>query len=138
MLKWNYILVGVIIILIVLFFVYKQYHYVDSDNPIILEVKRRFKLMGLNYVPIQEGNSSYTQNKRYITLCLKDPKTKLNYDINTMFYVSLHEMAHMTAKGIGHGEEFKNIFSKLLQKATLLGLYDPTLEIPRDYCGVEN
>jgi hypothetical protein len=127
-----------ILIIVLLFFLFKQYWYVDDfTNPDILKIKEKFKRMGLKYVPLQLGSSTYTQNKSFINLCTKHPKTGETYDENTLFYVALHEYAHILNSGIGHDDGFKRIFSELMKKATLLNLLNPELEIPLNYCGID-
>jgi len=87
-------------------------------------------------IPLREGNSAYTENKRTITLCLKDPETKKYYDMNTIMYVALHELGHIVSVTHGHNDEFKKNFSLLLRDAARKGIYDPRKEIPHTYCGV--
>lgn len=113
---------------------------VGPPNPIIQRISYNFSLIKPTYreIPIYEGDSSYTENKNTITLCLKDPDTKKYYDMNTLMYVSLHELAHVITKTIGHDEHFKENFSKLLLKAERLGMYNPKIPLPSKYCGVDN
>jgi hypothetical protein len=55
-----------------------------------------------------------------------------------MMFVSIHEMAHMITKSIGHEPEFWNNFGWLLREAEAKGLYKPTdfKSHPVMYCGV--
>ena len=85
------------------------------------------------------GKKSYTENKESITLCIQDPETKGFYDMNTIMYVSLHELAHMISKTVSeeeHNEEFRQNFAMLLDKASFLGIYNPNIPIPPTYCGI--
>lgn len=87
-------------------------------------------------------NTSYTVNKRDIYICLKHKGDY--YDINTLVYVLLHELAHMcnydnNGNAIeGHGPEFQIIFKSLVQKAMSLNIYQYTnySVTPKDYCGM--
>ncbi len=88
-------------------------------------------------IPLYSGNGAYTDNKSEITLCLNNPETKKEYDSNTIMYVALHELAHVVSKGIGHGEEFRQNFSKLLLEGERLGFYDPTKPMTTTYCGMK-
>jgi len=115
----------------------------SSSNPVIESLK-----MGLEQVcpeirgmKIVEGDSSYTINKKKIYLCLKDKKNGNLYDKNMLTYVLLHEMAHVLNTGnpdpeqdIGHTDAFHRVFDKLLNRAEMLGLYDPSLPLVKDYC----
>ena len=89
-------------------------------------------------IPLFSGDGAYTDNKSEITLCLADPDTKQEYDPNTIMYVALHELAHVVSKGIGHGEEFRQNFSKLLLEGERLGFYDPTKPMTTTYCGIKS
>lgn len=111
----------------------------DTDKePMLLKVRQNFSLLDPDYtkIPLAEGGSSYTENKSAITLCLRDPETGELYDINTIMYVALHELAHVISKNHGHGSEFKDNFEKILKKAASIGIYDPTRSIPSNYCGI--
>ena len=88
-------------------------------------------------IPLYSGNGAYTDNKSEITLCLNNPDTEKEYDSNTIMYVALHELAHVISKGIGHGEEFRQNFSKLLLEGERLGFYDPTKPMTTTYCGMK-
>jgi len=94
--------------------------------PIVPEIKE---------IEIFEDNKSYTLNKKYIYLCTKD-KNGEYYKTNTIVYVLLHEMAHYLNKiDIGHTEHFYKIFNELLDKAEKIGIYNPKINIEKNYCG---
>ena len=46
-----------------------------------------------------ESNESYTLNKKYVHLCLKDQNGN-DYDDNMLVYVALHEVAHALSKEV--------------------------------------
>lgn len=110
------------------------------DNPILQRVRENFKKINESYgnIPLREGKSAFTENKSIITLCLLDPDTKNTYDMNTIMYVAIHELAHMCSMSKGHGEEFQKNFAKLLKKAAKVKVYDPSIPMPKSYCGVLN
>ena len=110
-----------------------------SDNhPVLDKVREAFMELNPKYgeIPLREGNSAYTENKKTITLCLKIPGTNRYYDMNTIMYVALHELAHVLCKSQGHNAEFKEKFSIILREASRRKIYNPTKEIPQTYCGV--
>ena len=88
----------------------------SSNHPLLVDVKNNFSKIKPDYanIPLREGDSAYTENKAAITLCLKDPHTGTHYDMNTIMYVALHELAHMITPQQGHGAEFKKNFADLL------------------------
>lgn len=82
------------------------------------------------------SNESFTEDKKFVYLCLKDKDGKY-YDYNMIMYVSLHELAHAFSDSVDtdhSGKEFKDNFRNLLNKAQTLGLYDPKLPLVYDYC----
>lgn len=109
-----------------------------QDHPTLNQIRFNFSKIDPAYgnIPLKEGYSSYTENKNSITLCLSHDGEY--YNMNTLMYVSIHELAHIVTKGYGHTEEFHKNFSDLLQKATAAGVYDPSKPLPVKYCGVSN
>lgn len=87
----------------------------------------------LHKVSFYKGNKSYTINKHKIFLCLQDENGNY-YNNNLLIYVTLHEIAHAICDEIGHTEKFHSIFEALLEKATELGIYNPSIPIDPDYC----
>jgi hypothetical protein len=112
--------------------------YYSHNHPILNKVRENFSKLHPKYadIPLREGNSAYTENKSVITLCLKDPDTQKYYDFNTIMYVALHELGHMTSKTQGHNDEWQSNFANLLRRAAQLGIYDPRIPIPETYCGI--
>ena len=115
----------------------------DDDTkrePILSLVRNNFKKINPKFgnIPLFSGKGAYTDNKSEITLCLVDPDTNQEYDPNTIMYVALHELAHVVSEGIGHGEEFRQNFSKLLLEGEKLGFYDPTKPMTTTYCGIKS
>jgi hypothetical protein len=112
--------------------------YYDSKHPLIGQIKAKLALLDPSYarIPLREGDSAYTENKEVITLCLADPDEKKFYDMNTLMYVTLHEVAHVISKSQGHGDEFKQNFATLLRRGAEIGIYDPRKPIPSTYCKV--
>jgi beta-lactamase regulating signal transducer with metallopeptidase domain len=147
MLIW--ILGAVIIVILVICFIlwHRNKQSYQNQPPTIQKIRQMFKKItpSKGDIPIREGPESYTMNKSSITLCLKDPKSKEEYEWNTLSYVALHELAHVMTKQLekdkngkkmDHGPIFKRNFALLLKKAEELGYYDPRKVIPDSYCGV--
>jgi hypothetical protein len=114
----------------------------DQTNkyPTLKQVRANFTAINPQFskIPLRSGDSAYTENKEVITLCLKDPDSNTVYDINTVMYVALHELAHViTPEGAEeHGEEFKRNFTKLLKEGSERGIYNPSIPMPSTYCRV--
>jgi predicted metal-dependent hydrolase len=83
--------------------------------------------------------TSYTVNKgSKIYMCMRerDENNRL-IDENTLFFVALHELAHVMTVSIGHKKEFWDNFKFLLQHAIKDGYYryQPYHIMPKKYCG---
>jgi len=109
-------------------------------EPVLQMVRNNFKKINPKFsnIPLFSGKGAYTDNKSEITLCLADPNTQREYDSNTIMYVALHELAHVISEGIGHGEEFRQNFSKLLLEGEKLGFYNPAKPMTTTYCGIKS
>ena len=89
--------------------------------------RTEFILSNFNPDKLKEGidnpeYTSYSINKgEQIVLCLRN-KDKL-MDTNTMMFVVLHEMAHLSTADIGHTPEFWDNFKWILLEAMNIGIY---------------
>ena len=80
-----------------------------------------------------EGRKSYTINKKYVFICLKDKNGEI-YQHNQLVLVILHEIAHALCDEIGHTQKFQNILDELLKSAEQYGLYRSDIPHIPDYC----
>lgn len=113
----------------------------------ISRLNRNYKRNGesLSEAAVENGFTSYTIDKEYMHICLRtrDSSEQL-YDLNTLMYVVIHELAHMgnyDSRGNpieGHGLEFVEKFRFLLQQAIKLGIYSyqDYSKTPKEYCGI--
>lgn len=93
-----------------------------------------------------KGNTSYTENKKHLVLCLRKKQADNNglynlHDINTMMFVVIHELAHMMNNGFGHTDGprgFWALFRFMLENAVEAGIYIPVdySKHPIVYCGL--
>ena len=84
--------------------------------------------------------TAFSENKgEKIAFCLNTTKNgnKL-IDINTLTFVALHELSHITTTSVGHKQDFWDNFKFLLQNAKEAGIYDPVdyKKSPQEYCGM--
>ena len=110
-----------------------------KENFIISNLKEKLTIIDHNFknLDIRESNSSYTEDKTIIFLCLKDDNGNV-YPENTLIYVALHELAHLLNKNdYGHTPAYYKIFDKLLCDAAKKGIYDPKAIHSDWYCGVD-
>lgn len=91
------------------------------------------------------GVTSYAENKKKLILCLRNKKPNKNgyydlHDVNDLYYVTLHELAHIMNDKMNHSEEsgFWPLFKFLLINATECGVYTPVdySKKPMVYCGL--
>jgi predicted metal-dependent hydrolase len=85
--------------------------------------------------------TSYSVNKgEKIVFCIrqKDEEESI-VDENTLTFVSIHELAHIMTKSVGHTPEFWANFKRLLKIAVEDGLYNKEdyTKNPKDYCGIK-
>ncbi len=85
------------------------------------------------------GNTSFTQNKTKLVLCLRDKNTGKLHDTNTLMFVKLHELTHMMNEEWGHELQFWQLFQVVLQDAVECGIYVPVnyAKKPQKYCGID-
>jgi predicted metal-dependent hydrolase len=106
-------------------------------------VKRLIKKYDPTNITESSASSKYTSysvNKgEKIVLCIRsrDEESKL-IDLNTLMFVSLHELAHIMTLSVGHTEEFWTNFKFLLTKGIELEIYKEIdySKNPQKYCGI--
>ena len=110
------------------------------QDPIVKQaLKSKYSYKIISEAVRAEGMTSYTINKKNIHVCVRSPKDlEKVYDINTLMYVVIHELAHLIAKGIGHEDEFRSLFRHLLKEAVVSGVYtvQDYSATPVEYCGM--
>ena len=112
----------------------------------IKKLKENYSSYMISEAAIDPRYTTYTIDKNDLHVCLRTRDTNEQlYDINTLMYVILHELGHYanyTPEGIpimGHGSQFKYIFSFLTQEAINIGIYQYKnyhLD-PKEYCGIK-
>jgi WLM domain len=85
--------------------------------------------------------TAYSENKgEKIAFCLNKTKNSENtlIDLNTLTFVSIHELSHITTTTIGHKQDFWLNFKFLLENAKAAGIYNPVdyKKNPESYCGM--
>lgn len=110
--------------------------YGRDDTRVIL-LKKNFRPDRLKEGVTTPGYTSYSINKgEQIVLCLRNNDELV--DINTLFFVVLHEFAHLATESIGHTEEFWDNFRWILEESINIGLYiKQDFKIKNvEYCGM--
>ena len=86
-----------------------------------------------------EGDTSYTYNDgSTLALCLRKHNTHDLHDINTLTFVFIHELAHISIPDAGHPPKFWNAFKQLLLDSNSIGLIELVnyAQYPVKYCGM--
>tara|TARA_X000001036_G_scaffold204130_1_gene191801 strand:- start:555 stop:1148 length:594 start_codon:yes stop_codon:yes gene_type:complete len=85
--------------------------------------------------------TAYSENKgEKLAFCLTKKKNEGNMiEPNTLTFVSIHEVAHIMTKSVGHNKDFWNNFKFLLENAKEIGIYSPVdySKNPTEYCGMD-
>lgn len=137
--NWITILLGIIISLVLIGILYKQFkktkERLDASDPILRRLKQKLSSIHpkVDKLSFYKGKESYTINKEDVFLCLEDENGEY-YNENMLTYVALHEIAHAICDEVGHTQKFHEIFEELLDKAYHLGLYNPSIPIIQNYC----
>jgi hypothetical protein len=107
----------------------------------------RVMRMNSNYLPENvcesaedDKNTSYSVNKgEKVVFCIRSKKDNSIEGLNTLMFVSIHEMGHLASATIGHNQEFWDNFKFLLEEAVSIGLYEKVeySKTPMDYCGIQ-
>jgi hypothetical protein len=107
----------------------------DESEPKVMEIKRLISPVhpDIKNMTFRQGRKSYTLNKEVIHLCIRDENGKY-YDNNMLIYVALHEVAHVLCDEIGHTDKFYSIHEGLIQRATELGIFNPSIPLVQHYC----
>lgn len=118
-------------------YVYQNY----SDNEDVKRLKENFRPDKFQETLPTSTLTAYSENKgEKIAFCLNTSKegNKL-IDINTLTFVSIHELSHLMTKSIGHKPEFWANFKFLLINAKKINIYQPIdyKKEPKQYCGMK-
>ncbi len=109
-----------------------------KDPLIKATLKSKYSYKVISEAVEAKGMTSFTVNKMDIHVCIRSRPEGIVYDINTLMYVVVHELAHLVSVGIGHEEEFEMLFKVLLTQAVESGVYviEDYSKRPVNYCGL--
>ena len=113
----------------------------DKDRESLKNLKENFNPDNISESASNDGRyTSYSVNKgEKLVICLrKRDGTNQLVDKNTLLYVTIHELAHIMTKSVGHTKEFWDNFKYLLEEAIKIGVYQPIdyQHNPKQYCGI--
>ncbi len=113
--------------------------YEKYPTPEVRRLKQRYKPDNLTESTSDSQYTSYNINKgEKIVFCIRERDSTNNLvNENTIFFVALHELAHIMTYSIGHKKEFWDNFKFLLKFAidNKYYYYEPYHKVPKKYCG---
>ena len=74
----------------------------------ILIQKKLKKPINLRELPNKSNHIAYTINKNNLYICLRDKSGEFEDQYNRIYFVTMHELAHIITKSVGHTEEYWN------------------------------
>lgn len=99
----------------------------------------RFSFSNIHEINIGNKDTAYTINKKYIYICLKNLPYENVYNINTIMFVILHELTHLSNNSWNHTSEFWKLFKFYILEAMEAKVYVPVdyAQYPEKYCHTE-
>ena len=116
--------------------------YLNETDPEYYGVQRlvkRYNPSILRELHKGSSNTSYSVNKgEKLIVCMRSKEDDSLHEENTVFFVVLHELAHIMSKTIGHNDEFWKNFKYLLKHAITIKIYDyqDFNSKSESYCGI--
>ena len=117
-------------------YVYKN----DRNREGVEQLKKRFN--SRNIIENTPGGkyTAYSVNKgQQLAICLRNADDDKFINDNLVYFVSIHEMAHVMTDEIGHTTKFWDNMKFLLENANKIDIYKPEdySKNPQKYCGIE-
>jgi len=110
------------------------------NDEAVLRMEQKFNPDNISESGKSSQYTSYSVNKgEKIVFCIRQKDENESFvDMNTIMFVSIHELAHIMTKSIGHTDEFWKNFKLLLEESITLGIYrkENYTENPKPYCGI--
>ena len=112
----------------------------DKEKKGVKQLKTNFN--SRNIIENTPGGqyTAYSVNKgEQLAICLRNAKDDTFINDNLIFFVSIHEMAHVMTDEVGHTPLFWDNMKYLLEQSEELGFYIPEdySKNPQMYCGQE-
>ena len=112
------------------------------DDPRVKRLVKNFNPSRISETLPTSEHTAFSENKgEKMAFCLTTKKKEDSdlIDENTLFFVALHELSHISCESIGHKQEFWKNFKFLLKHASDVDLYVPEdyKKKPKDYCGMQ-
>ena len=110
------------------------------DDPDVERLVKNFNPQKISETLPNSELTAYSENKgEKIAFCLSKTKESATLiDVNTLTFVSIHELSHVMTKSVGHKQDFWQNFKFLLENAKAANIYVPVdyKKKPENYCGM--
>ena len=109
---------------------------VEEHPEHILIQKKLKKPITLKELPDNSKYIAYTVNKNNMYICLRDKSGKFEEQYNRVYFVIMHELAHVITKSVGHTDEYWDNYRLVLKTAIDNDLYEYRnyYEEPVEFC----
>lgn len=96
-----------------------------KDNPDNIKIQKLMKKkINIKEIPKMHNYIAYTLNKNTLYICLRKNKDKFETNMNALYFVVMHELAHVISSTIGHTPEFWNNYKLILKTSIKNKLYN--------------
>ena len=112
----------------------------DKNKDGINQLKNNFNSRNITENTPGGKYTAYSVNKgEQLAICLRDIKDDTFINDNLIYFVSIHEMAHVMTDEVGHTKKFWDNMRYLLEQSQQLGFYTPEdySKSPQSYCGLD-
>lgn len=108
----------------------------------VAQLLTRFSANNLRAISINNYSkeTAYTTNKQMVYICLENKVYPYKiYNINTVMFVILHELAHVANDSWDHGADFWKLFKLFIAEAESARVYIPVdyKLAPEQYCNTK-
>ena len=118
----------------------EQVYTTDKDKQGVIQLKTNFNSRNITENTPGGKYTAYSVNKgEQLSICLRNIKDNTFINDNLIYFVSIHEMAHVMTDEVGHTKKFWDNMKYLLEESHKLGFYTPEdySKNPQSYCVIE-
>ena len=101
-----------------------SYYLIKENSNNVFLIKQLKKNIIISEIPKKHNHYiSYISNKKYIYICLRKNNNIFEKNLNGLYFILIHELAHLITKKYGHHKEYWNNYKLVLQTAIKHNLY---------------
>lgn len=109
----------------------------DHKNHKMIQKKLKNNVI-IKELPKNSKHVGYIINKNTLHICLRNKNGQFINKYNKIYFVVMHELAHMITKSVGHNDEYWNNYKLIIKTAIKHNLYEykDYYNNPVEYCGI--